>query len=108
MRRKNHEFVALRPKCYSFLVENGKGEKKAKGVKTCVVKKQLRHQNFVECLKSGQKVVKFQSHLVSHEHEVFTEKMRNISLARNDDKVQLMRNHIDTLPLGFRGENPHF
>ena len=102
------EFVALRPKCYSFLVENGRGEKKAKGVKKCVAKKQLRHQNFVDCLRSGQKVVKFQNHFVSHEHKVFTEKMRKISLARNDDKVQLMKNHIDTLPLGFRGENPHF
>ena len=27
------EFAALRPKLYSFLVEDGKGEEKAKGVK---------------------------------------------------------------------------
>ena len=33
------EFAALRPKVYYFLVEDGKGEKKAKGVKKCVVKK---------------------------------------------------------------------
>ena len=27
------EFVALRAKCYSYLLENGKGDKKVKGVK---------------------------------------------------------------------------
>ena len=33
------EFVTLRPKTYSFLTDDGKEEKKAKGTKKCVIKK---------------------------------------------------------------------
>ena len=32
------EFVALRPKTYSYLTDDGKENKKAKGTKKCVIK----------------------------------------------------------------------
>ena len=35
------EFVALRPKDYSCLMDDGKNDKKAKGTKKCVIKKYL-------------------------------------------------------------------
>ena len=33
------EFVILRPKTYSYLTDDGKEDKKAKGTKKCVIKK---------------------------------------------------------------------
>ena len=36
------EFAALRPKLHSFLMDEGKEEKKAKGVKKSVVKKRFK------------------------------------------------------------------
>ena len=36
------EFVALRPKTYSFLTDDGKEDKKAKGTKKCVIKKMIK------------------------------------------------------------------
>ena len=33
------EFIALRPKAYSYLTDNDKIDKKAKGAKKCVIKK---------------------------------------------------------------------
>ena len=33
------EFIGLRPKCYSYLTDDGKIDKKAKGTKKCVIKK---------------------------------------------------------------------
>ena len=33
------EFVTLRPKTYSFLIDDGKEDKKAKGTKKCVKKR---------------------------------------------------------------------
>ena len=33
------EFVALRPKTYSYLMDDGKNDKKAKGTKKCAIKK---------------------------------------------------------------------
>ena len=35
------EFVALRPKTYSYLMDDDSGAKKAKGTKKCVIKKYL-------------------------------------------------------------------
>ena len=33
------EFVSLRPKTYSYIMDDGKNDKKAKGTKTCVIKR---------------------------------------------------------------------
>ena len=35
------EFVGLRPKCYSYLMNDGKVDKKAKGAKECLIKRCL-------------------------------------------------------------------
>ena len=35
------EFVTLRPKTYSYLLDDGNNDKKAKGTKKCVIKKYL-------------------------------------------------------------------
>lgn len=37
------EFVALRSKCYSYITENGKNDKRLKGVTKSVVKKDVKH-----------------------------------------------------------------
>ena len=36
------EFVTLRPKTYSFLIDDGKEDKKAKGTKKCIIKKMIK------------------------------------------------------------------
>ena len=36
------EFVTLKPKTYSFLTDDGKEDKKAKGTKKCVIKKMIK------------------------------------------------------------------
>ena len=45
------EFVGLRPKCYSYLMDDRKVEKKAKKRKKCVIKRCLMFDNYSECLK---------------------------------------------------------
>ena len=94
------EFAALRSKSYSFLKENGKGEKKAKGVKKCAVKKELKHQNFVNCLLTGEREIRKQNVIRSHEHHLFTETVEKIALSADDDKRVVLKNGIDTLALG--------
>ena len=44
------EFVALRPKAYSYKTNNNIELKKAKGTKQCVVKKMLRFNDYKNCL----------------------------------------------------------
>ena len=40
------EFVALRPKTYSYLMANGGSDKKAKGTKKCVIKRRLKFNDY--------------------------------------------------------------
>ena len=43
------EFVALRPKTYAYLDDDGNKHKKSKGTKRCVIKQKLMLQNFKDC-----------------------------------------------------------
>ena len=49
------QFVGLRPKCYSYLMNDGKVGKKAKGPKKCVIKRCLLFNSYPECLKKKRK-----------------------------------------------------
>ena len=40
------EFVTLRPQTYSFLTDDGKDDKKAKGTKKCVIKKMIKFNDY--------------------------------------------------------------
>ena len=40
------EFVALRPKTYSYLMDDGNTDKKAKGTKKCVIKRILKFNEY--------------------------------------------------------------
>ena len=40
------EFVTLRPKTYSYLTDDGKEDKKAKGTKKCVIKKMIKFNDY--------------------------------------------------------------
>ena len=52
------EFIGLRPKCYSYLTDDGNVHKKAKGTKKCVMKKEIMFNNYAECLKETKKNIK--------------------------------------------------
>ena len=40
------EFVGLRSKKYSYVKDNGKNEKTAKGIRKYVIKKTIKHQDY--------------------------------------------------------------
>ena len=44
------EFVTLRPKTHSFLTDDGKEDKKAKGTKKGVIKKMIKFNDYRKCL----------------------------------------------------------
>ena len=43
------EFVALRPKTYSYLMDDGNTDKKAKGTKKCVIKRIFKFNDYKSC-----------------------------------------------------------
>ena len=52
------EFVTLRPKTYSYLTDDCKEDKKAKGSKKCVIKRRLKFNDYKDCLLNNQIVLK--------------------------------------------------
>ena len=48
------EFVVLRAKTYSYLIDDGSEDKKAKGTKKCVIKRKLKFQDYRNCLEAVQ------------------------------------------------------
>ena len=93
------EWVALRPKLYSFLTEVGE-KQKAKGLKKSMKNKSLRHENFLKCLRTGESQTRKQCLFRSRDHHIFTENMVKVALSANDDKRIVLENGIDTLSLG--------
>ena len=74
------EFVALRPKAYSYVTNNFIEMKKAKGTKKCFVNKMLRFDHYKKCLFDNGKVLKSQKRFKSENHEVYTENINKIAL----------------------------
>ena len=66
------EFVALRPKTYSYLTDDCEEDKKAKGTKKCVIKRELKFNDYKNCLLNDKVVLKSQQRFKSERHDVYT------------------------------------
>ena len=95
------EFVALRPKAYSYVTNNFIEMKKAKGTKKCVVNKMLRFNDYKKCLFDNGKVLKSQQRFKSENHEVYTENINKIALSCDDDKRVVTSDRITSYPYGY-------
>ena len=94
------EFVTLRPKIYSFLTDDGKEDKKAKGTKKCIIK-MIKFNDYKKCLLNGEIILKSQQRFISKKHDVYTENINKIALSNNDDKRIVSLNKITSYPYGY-------
>ena len=46
--------VGLRTKTYSYLIDDGSEDKKARDTKKCVIKRKLKFENYKNCLEATQ------------------------------------------------------
>ena len=89
------KFCALRAKTYSFLIDEYTDEdyeknrivnKKAKGTKKCVVKREILFNNYLDSLFKYKVLYRSQQRFRSGHHKVYTEEVNKIALSSNDDK----------------------
>ena len=80
------EFAALRPETYSYLMDDGKIDKKAKGTKKCIIKRILKFNDYKNCLMNNKAISKLQQTFKGQAHNVYTEEVNKIPLSGNDDK----------------------
>ena len=67
------EFVALRPKTYSYLTDDDKNVKKAKGTKKCLIKRILKFNDHTNYLLKNEIILKSQQKFKSEGHCLYTE-----------------------------------
>ena len=94
------EFIGLRAKLYSCKMFEGKEEKKCKGIKKSVIKKNISFENYKECLFSEKPQMRKMNVIRSHKDEIFSETVNKIALSANDDKRIILEDKISTLSYG--------
>ena len=90
-------FVGLRPKLYSFKIEESKEVRKCKGIKKNVVKKGIEFEDYVHCLFSGEKQMRSMKIIRSENHDMYSKEVNKIALSNEDDKRSVMEDKVKTL-----------
>ena len=103
------KFCALRAKTYSFLIDeytdkdyekNKIVNKKAKGTKKCVVKREILFNNYLDSLFNNKVLYRSQQRFRSDHHKVYTDEVNKIALSRNEDKRIQTFDRVTTYPYG--------
>lgn len=97
------EFIGIRSKLYSILIDYDKIKQTAKGIKKCVVKQELKHNKYYECIFGStledQKQYINMNGIKSKCHQVYTVSTNKCALCNYDDK-NFMIDNINTLAYG--------
>ena len=103
------KFVAFRAKTYSFLIDEYTDEdyenniivnKKAKGTKICVVKREILFNNYLDSLFKNKVLYRSQQRFRSDHHKVYTGEVNKIALSSNDGKRIQTVDRVTTYPYG--------
>ena len=92
--------IAIRPKAYAYVKDDGIEHKKAKGTKKCIIKREIMFENYVDCLLNNKNVCRSQQRFKSYNHDVYTEEVNKTALSANDDKRLQTYGKITTYSYG--------
>ena len=85
---------------YSYLTDDGKDDKKAKGTKKCIIKKMIKFNDYKKCLLNDELIFKSQQRFISKKHDFYTENINKIALSNNYDKRIVSSDKITSYPYG--------
>ena len=99
------EFISLRPKMYSYRVEESE-PKKCKGIMKCAVRKTITFEDYKRCSFEGINIHRSQMMFRSKKHKIKTLEVNKLALSREDDKrisidgiASLAMGHLQSLGL---------
>ena len=93
------EFVGLRSKMYSYMKDDQKGGKTAKGIKKNVIKNNITHENYKETLFNN-KQMRHKMKTISKNHELGSYEVNKVSLSCFDDKRYIHEDGITSYAYG--------
>ena len=99
------EFVGLRSKMYAFKVDN-KDKKRAKGIKKCVIKKELKLEDYKRSLFGNikediQQMTSFNT-IRSYNHQLYSITTNKVGIASTDDKRFVLSDSVNTYAYGHK------
>ena len=96
------EFVAHRPKSYSYLMNDGRNDKKTKRTKRCVTKRRLKFGDYKDCFINNEIILKLQQRFKSERHDVYTKEINKIVQSSNDHKRLQTFDRVTSYPYGYK------
>jgi hypothetical protein len=104
------EFVGLRSKMYSILLDDKKEKKTGKGIKRSALKKYINHADYKRCLfgsmKDQRQLVSF-NNLRSIDHNIGLYRYTKVGLSCSNDKMYLLPDGITSLAHGHKNISQH-
>ena len=95
------EFVGLKPKMDSYLVDDNSEHKKAKGVSRHIVAA-ISHNEYKDVLLNKKCLRYSMDRIQSKDHKIGIYEINKISLSCFDDKIYIQNNGCDGLALGYQ------
>ena len=94
------EFIGLRSKMYSYMKDNEKGGKTAKGVKKNVIKKDITHKHYKDTLFEKKQMHHKMKTIRSNLHELSSYEINKISLSCFHDKRFILEDGVSSYVYG--------
>ncbi|XP_068753693.1 uncharacterized protein [Montipora capricornis] len=94
------EFVGLRSKMYSYMKDNDKGGKTAKGIKKNIIKKNITHENYKNVLFNSEQMQHTMKTIRSNLHQLGSYELNKVSLSCFDDKRYIHNNGMASYAYG--------
>jgi len=91
------EFIGLKSKMFSYIVEEcgkEKNNKKAKGVKKNIIKKEISHSDYRDVLFKSEKMHHQMRSIRSELHQISSYHLNKVSLSPFDDKRYILNDGI--------------
>ena len=96
------EFVGLRSKMYSYIKDNQKGGKTAKGIKKNVIKNNIMHDDYKETLFNNKQMYHKMKTIRSENHQLGSYELNKVSLSCFDDKRYIHEDGINSYAYGHK------
>ena len=96
------EFEGLRSKMYSYVKDNGKNKKTAKGVKKNVITKNIKHEDYKDTLMDKKGMMHKMNTIRSECHQIGSYELNKISLSCFDDKRYIHNDGITSYAYGLK------
>ena len=94
------EFIGLKSKMYSYVKDNEKGGRTAKGIKKNVTKNNIKHEDYKNTLMNNEQMHHKIKTIRSQRHQLGSYEINKVSLSCFDDKYYIHDNGMSSYAYG--------